>query len=131
MIFEFNKLIDEATRKGWENAEAFAKYHYRGYKQKAVQKLPPLPEKIAHRAPSGLKEHFSKPIERTQNGQTCAGPPVLFTYPTKYPSDFYINGNNGMVEHFTKEGILQTMRIDAYERKYLGRDENICYGVVI
>lgn len=36
MIFEFNKLIDEATRKGWENAEAFAKYHYRGYKQKAV-----------------------------------------------------------------------------------------------
>lgn len=81
--------------------------------------------------PSGLKEHFSKPIERTQNGQTCAGLPVLFTYPTKYPSDFYINGNNGMVEHFTKEGILQTMRIDTYERKYLGRDENICYGVVI
>lgn len=128
---EFNKLIDEATRKGWENAEAFAKYHYRGYKRKVVQKLPPLPEKSLTEPPSGLKEHFSKPIERTQNGQTCAGLPVLFTYPTKYPSDFYINGNNGMVERFTKEGILQTMRIETYERKYLGKCEDVCFGVIV
>ena len=81
--------------------------------------------------PVGLKSIFLNLLIETQNGQTCAGLPVLFTYPTKYPSDFYINGNNGMVERFTKEGILQTMRIDTYERKYLGRDENICYGVVI
>lgn len=127
---EFDRLIGEATKKGWENAEAFAKYRYRGYKRKVVQKLPPLPEKPLAKPPSGLKEHFSKPIEQTQNRQTYAGLPVLFTYPEKYPSDFYINGNNGMVERFTKEGILQTMRIDKYERTYLGKDGDICFGMI-
>ena len=127
---EFDRLIDEATKKGWENAEAFAKYHYRGYKRKVVKKLPPLPEKSLTEPPSGIKERFSKPIERKPNKQFYAGLPVLFTYPTKYPTDFYINGNNGMVERFTKEGILQTMRINTYERKYLGKDEDICFGVI-
>ena len=127
---EFDRLIDEATKKGWENAEAFAKYHYPGYKRKVVQKLPPLSEKPLTEPPSGLKKQFSKPIEQQQNRQFCAGLPVLFTYPTKYPTDFYINGNNGMVECFTKEGILQTMRLDTYERKHLGKDEDICFGAI-
>ncbi len=128
---EFDRLIDEATKKGWENAEAFAKYHYRGYKRKVVQKLPPLPEKSLTESPSGLKERFSKPIEQQPNKKFYAGLPVLFTYPTKYPTNFYINGNNGMVERFTKEGILQTMKLDTYERKYLGKDDDIYFGVVV
>lgn len=128
---EFDRLINEATRKGWENAEVFAKYHYRGYKRKIVRSLSPLPEKSFTEPSSRLKEHFSKPIEETQESQKYAGLPVLFTYPTKYPTDFYINGNNGMVERFTKEGILQTMRFETFERKYLGNDEDICFGTVI
>lgn len=65
--------------------------------------------------------------------QVYDGLPVLFTYPTNYPTNFYINGNNGMVERFTKEGILQTMRIDTYERKYLGKDEdrNTFFGIIV
>ena len=129
---EFDRLVNEATKKGWENAEAFAKYHYRGYKRKsAYDKLLPTPEK-SFTEPSGrLKRHFPKPVEKPQNEQVYDGLPVLFTYPTKYPTDFYINGNNGMVERFTKEGILQTMRLDTYERKYLGKDEDIYFGVII
>ena len=48
---EFNRLVDEATKRGCGNAEAFAKYHYRGYKRKvAYDKLLTTPEKTAHRA---------------------------------------------------------------------------------
>lgn len=31
---KFDKLINEATKGNWSNAEALAKYHYRGYKRK-------------------------------------------------------------------------------------------------
>lgn len=129
---EFNRLIDEATKRGWENAEAFAKYHYRGYKRKVALKTLKLPSDVKERLvqpPDSLKEHIFNASNDEQ--QTCVGLPVRFTYPTKYPSDFYVNGNNGMVERFTKEGILQTMRIDTYERKYLGKNEGICFGVIL
>lgn len=128
---EFDRLIDEATKRGWENAEAFAKYHYRGYKRKVAHKTLKLPSDVEERPAEplkGLKEHFPSAVDHTQY---CAGLPVRFTYPTNYPSDFYVNGNNGMVERFTKEGILQTMRVDTYERKYLGKDNEICFGVII
>ena len=36
-----------------------------------------------------------------------------------------------MVEHFTEDGILQTMKMDIYERKYLGmNNDDICFGIV-
>lgn len=130
---EFNKLIDEATRKGWENAEAFAKYHYRGYKRKVAPKTLKLPSN-AEESPvepsNGLKKHILKDAGNTQY-QYRVGLPVRFTYPTERPSGFYVNGNNGMVERFTKEGILQTMRLDTYERKYLGKTDNICFGIIV
>lgn len=129
---EFDRLIDEATKRGWENAEAFAKYHYRGYKRKVAFKTLKLPSGIEEQPTKplkSLKEHFPNTVNDTQ--QYCAGLPIRFTYPTKYPSNFYINGNNGMVERFTKEGILQTMQLDTYERKYLGKDSDICLGVII
>lgn len=129
---EFDRLIDEATKRGWENAEAFAKYHYRGYKRKVAAKtlkLPPSVKEQSTKPLDGFKEHFSDTVDNAR--QYCAGLPVRFTYPTEYPSDFYVNGNNGMVERFTREGILQTMRVDTYERKYLGKDNEICFGSVV
>lgn len=128
---EFDRLIDEATRRGWENAEAFAKYHYRGYKRKVAFKTLKLPsgtEEQPTKPLKSLKEHFSSAVDHTQY---CAGLPIRFTYPTKYPSSFYINGNNGMVERFTREGILQTMQLETYERKYLGKDNDICFGIIV
>lgn len=129
---EFDRLIDEATKRGWENAEAFAKYHYRGYKRKVVTKTLKLPSGVKEQPTKpldGLKEHFLDTVDNAR--QYYAGLPVRFTYPTEYPSDFYINGNNGMVERFTREGILQTMRVDTYERKYLGKDNEICFGFIV
>lgn len=126
---EFDRLIVEATKKGWGNAEAFAKYHYRGYKRKIPQKLPPLPPEV----PLCPSKCLTEPVNEQKDKQTYAGLPVRFTYPTKYPTNFYINGNNGMVERFTEEGILQTMRLDVYEKKYLGIgvEEDICFGVIV
>lgn len=128
---EFDKLINEATKRGWENAEAFAKYHYRGYKRKvAYDKLLPVSEKPLTEPPISLKRQKNV-VNDEPDRQFCDGLPILFTYPTKYPTDFYINGNNGMVERFTKEGILQTMRLDTYERKYLNKGEDVCFGVIV
>lgn len=36
-----------------------------------------------------------------------------------------------MVERFTKDGILQTMRLYTYERKYLGKDDDALLGIII
>jgi len=36
-----------------------------------------------------------------------------------------------MVERSSENGILQTMRINTYERKYLGmNNDDICFGIV-
>ena len=96
----------------------------------AYDKLLSVPEKPLTEPPTSLKQQ-NNAVNNKPDRQVYDGLPVLFTYPTKYPTDFYINGNNGMVERFTEEGILQTMRLDTYERKYLGKDDDICFGVVI
>ena len=128
---EFDRLINEATKRGWENAEAFAKYHYRGYKRKvAYDRILPAPEKPLTEPPMSLKRQNNMANDKPKR-QVYDGLPVLFTYPTKYPTNFYINGNNGMVERFTEDGILQTMRIDTYERKYLDmNNDDVCFGIV-
>ncbi len=121
---EFDKLISEATRSGWENAEAYMKYHYRGYKKKGKDKAS-FPDELKTRSAEGLKRQFET-LSRIRDKKGQNSLPIRFTYPTSYPSDFYINGNNGMVERFTKKGILQSMRMDIFEKKYLDKDDN--YG---
>ena len=113
----FNKLIDEATKRGWGNAEIFAKYRYRGYKRKITHHLPTLPSDPPLRPSGGLTgQNNSKTLQN--KAQLYAGLPIRFTRPTEKPSGFYINGNNWMVERFTKSGVLQAMRIETYENKF-------------
>lgn len=130
---EFDKLIVEATEGGWTNAEALAKYHYRGYKRKNPVKLPPLPE-IALRSPLNASQGHSsvavEPIQQEKQPKTYLGLPVRFTYPEQYPTDFYYNGTTNRVERFTKEGVLQTMSADTWERKYLHPEQPLEFGWV-
>lgn len=119
----FNKLIDEATRRGWGNAEIFAKYRYRGYKRKITHHLPTLPSDPPLRPSGGLTGQNNNKTPRNK-AQLYAGLPIRFTRPTEKPSDFYINGNNWMVERVNKKGILQVMRIETYENKYLNPNSN-------
>ncbi len=37
---EFNEIVEEASYKGWQDVEALAKYHYRGYTRKGATKRP-------------------------------------------------------------------------------------------
>lgn len=113
----FNKLIDEATKRGWGNAEIFAKYHYRGYKRKTTHHLPTLPSDPPLRPSGGLTEHNN--AKALHNGaQSYAGLPIRFTRPTERPSGFYINGNNWRVERIDKKGINHSMSIEVYEEKH-------------
>jgi len=118
----FNRMIDEATKRGWGNAEIFAKYHYRGYKRQITHHLPTLPSDPPLRSSGGLTGQNNAKVfcDKTQS---YAGLPIRFTRPTERPSDFYINGNNWMVEHFLKNGTLQAMRIEVYEKKHTTLDE--------
>lgn len=113
---EFDKLIVEATEGGWTNAEALAKYHYRGYKRKNPIKLPPLPQE-AIRSPINAPQGHSESDDIAPD--TYLGLPIRFTYPTQYPTDYYYNGTTDRVERFTRDGVLQVMSPETWERKYL------------
>ena len=128
----FNKLIDEATRRGWGNAEIFAKYRYRGYKRKITHHLPTLPSDPPLRPSSGLTGQNNTRVSHDK-AQSYAGLPIRFTRPTERPSSFYINGNNWMVERFMRNGVLQTMRIETYEKKTFNLDETekVCIGLFL
>lgn len=125
---DFDRLIVEATEGGWTNAEALAKYHYRGYKRKN-------PPKHLISAKEPLGEAPNMPLKRhkvgTDSQKMYLGLPVRFTYPEQRPSDFYYNGNTNRVERFTKDGILQTMSLMTWERKYLHRETPPFIGLVI
>ncbi len=113
----FNKMIDEATKRGWGNAEFFAKYHYRGYKRKVTHHLPTLPSDPPLRPSGGLTGQNKTRLPHCDDG-LYAGLPIRFTYPTEKPSNFYINGNDWRVERIDKKGIRHSMSIDVYEEKY-------------
>lgn len=119
----FNKLIDEATRRGWENAEIFAKYHYRGYKRQITHHLPTLPSDPPLRPLCGpTAQNNSRASD--DKAQLCVGLPIRFTRPTEKPSNFYINGNDWRVERIDKKGIKHSMSLEVYERNLLHQDEN-------
>lgn len=125
---DFDRLIIEATESGWTNAEALAKYHYRGYKRKNPPKrLIPTKEPLIEAPNMLLKYHKVN----TDSQKTYLGLPVRFTYPEQRPSDFYYNGNTNRVERFTKDGILQTMSPTTWEQKYLHRETPPFIGLVI
>lgn len=113
----FNKMIDEATKRGWGNAEIFAKYHYRGYKRQITHHLPTLPSDPPLRSSGGPTGQNTAEFSCART-QMYAGLPVRFTRPTKIPSDYYINGNNWRVERIDKKGIGHSMSIEVYEEKY-------------
>ncbi len=125
---DFDRLIVEATEGGWTNAEALAKYHYRGYRRKnppkrlIASKEPLVEAPIVPPKPYGAN---------TDSQKTYLGLPVRFTYPEHRPSDFYYNGNTNRVERFTKDGILQTMSPMTWERKYFHREAPPFIGLVI
>lgn len=112
----FNKLIDEATRRGWENAEIFAKYHYRGYKRQITHHLPTLPSDPPLRPSGGLTRQNNARVLHNKT-QLYAGLPIRFTRPTERPSDYYVNGNNWRVERIDNRGIRHSMGIETYTRK--------------
>ena len=123
----FNRLIDEATKCGWENAGVFAKYRYRGYKRKITRHLPTLPSDPLLRLSGGVTGRNDTRALYDKR-RSYAGLPVRFTRPTERPSGFYINGNNWTVERIMRNGVLQTMRVETYERKYLDKDGEIFVG---
>ena len=118
----FTKLIDEATKRGWENAEIFAKYRYRGYKRQITHHLPTLPSDPPLRSSGGLTGQDKTELLRG-NSRLLTGLPVRFTYPTERPSGFYINGNNGWVERIDERGVRHSMSLNIYGRK-LNSDED-------
>lgn len=130
---EFDKLIVEATKGSWSNAEALAKYHYRGYKRKIpIQHL--ISSEDTFMEPVIVQEERYPTVSNTsvrENSKTFLGLPVRLTYPTERPSNYYYNGNTKRVERFTRDGILQSMSANTWRRKYLGvRDEPLFFGTV-
>lgn len=128
---EFNKLVNEATEGGWDNAEALAKYHYRGYKRRVpykhlVQLKRPLTEAL-----NVPQMHNIVASEHQDQPKTYLGLPVRFTYPDIRPSNYYYNGNTHRVERFTRDGILQSMSVKTWRHKYLDMtEEPLSFGVV-
>lgn len=125
---DFDKLIIEATEGGWTNAEALAKYHYRGYKRKNPPRYLASPKESPIGALNTPLKHYKI---NADSRKTYLGLPVRFTYPEQRPSGFYYNGNTNRVERFTKDGILQTMSPATWERKYLHRETLPFIGLVI
>lgn len=129
---KFDKMIIEATEGGWTNAEALAKYHYRGYKRKNPPKYLIQPEKPLTEALNAPQAHNIMANKCQQRSKTYLGLPVRFTYPETRPSEYYYNGNTKRVERFTRDGILQSMSIGTWRRKYLGvREETFFFGEVL
>ena len=128
---EFDKLINEATKGGWSNAEALAKYHYRGYKRKLPIKRIFQPEQQPVQL-SGIPQTRDNTLDNPSNSfKTFLGLPVRFTYPETRPSDYYYNGNTHRVERFTRDGILQSMSVRTWRHKYLGIAEDpLFFGAV-
>ena len=120
---EFDKMIIEATKGGWENAKALAKYcQYRSYKRKNPPILSFQPEKPYTAALRVPQEHSHSQSDG-QKRQTIAGLPVLFVRPTDATTGFYVNGLNGQVERKLKDGTLQSMRLAVYKWHYLGHEQ--------
>lgn len=119
---EFDKLIVEATEGNWSNAEALAKYHYRGYKRKLPIKHVLQPEQQSVQIPENAQTYSNTNTLNSSLNQpkTFLGLPVRFTYPETRPSDYYYNGNTHRVERFTHDGILQSMSVRTWRHKYLG-----------
>lgn len=130
---EFDKLIVEATKGGWGNAEALAKYHYRGYRRKiSIQHLT-RPERpfVEFVIPPEERSIIVNSAPIQERPKMYLGLPVRFTYPEERPSNYYYNGNTKRVERFTRDGILQSMSVNTWRHKYLGiRDEPLFFGTV-
>lgn len=128
---EFDKLINEATEGGWSNAEALAKYHYRGYRRKLPIKRILQPEQQYVQIPENTHTYSNTLSSSSNQPETFLGLPVRFTYPETRPSDYYYNGNTHRVERFTRDGILQSMSIRTWRHKYLGMaDDPLFFGTI-
>lgn len=68
----FNKLIDEATRRGWENAEIFAKYYYRGYKRQITHHCPLCHQTRLHGRLVGLQGKIIPECRTIRHSRTLA-----------------------------------------------------------
>ncbi len=128
---EFDKLINEATEGSWSNAEALAKYHYRGYKRKIPHKYLAQPERPLAKALNVPQAHNVTTGEHQEQPKTYLELPVRFTYPETRPSDYYYNGNTKRVECFTRDGILQSMSVRTWRHKYLHCNDGLFLGTVI
>ncbi len=122
---EFNKLIQEASRREWGTAAAVAKYGYRGYRRKEAYNLPKSPE----------KPH--KPFHITSQGQSFsdhteveAELPVRFTVSPVFPCKPYINGNNGKVEWRDKQGVVCTCTYEKHLEKQQRRKPDPFIGFI-
>lgn len=128
---DFDKLIIEATEGGWSNAEALAKYHYRGYKRKTPYKHLIQPKVPLTEALNVSQVHNMVTDEHQDQPKTYLGLPVRFTYPDVRPSNYYYNCNTHRVERFTRDGILQSMSVRTRKRKYLGiAEEPLFLGAI-
>ncbi len=128
---EFDKLIIEATEGSWSNAEALAKYHYRGYKRKLPIKHVLQPEQQPVQASEVSQTHDNMLDNSSNQPEAFLDLPVRFTYPETRPSDYYYNGNTHRVERFTRDGILQSMSVRTWRHKYLGMtDDPLFFGTI-
>lgn len=127
---EFDRLIIEATEGSWSNADALAKYHYRGYKRKNPPKyiIKPDHSLIGDSEVSQTRSEASSSLP--DQPKAYLGLPVRFTYPEVRPSNYYYNGNTHRVERFTRDGILQSMSVRTWRRKYLHNVESPLIGYV-
>lgn len=123
---EFNKLIQEASRREWGTAAAVAKYGYRGYRRKEAYNLPKSPE----------KPH--KPLHIAPQGQSSRGElwpntdlPVRFTVSPVYPCKPYINGNNGKVEWRDKQGVVCTCTYEKHLEKQQCQKSSPFIGFIV
>lgn len=128
---EFDRLINEATEGSWSNAEALAKYHYRGYKRENPPKYIIQPDYLLTGNPE-VSQTRNKALDNLPDQlKTYFGLPVRFTYPEARPSGYFYNGNTNRVERFTRDGILQSMSVRTWRYKYLGESEEpIFFGAV-
>lgn len=128
---EFDELINEATEGSWSNAEALAKYHYRGYKRKNPPKHILQPDHSLTSDSEVLQTRNEVSDSLSDQPKAYLGLPVRFTYPEARPSNYYYNGNTHRVERFTRDGILQSMSVRTWRHKYLGiTEESLSFGVV-